>query len=73
MIEQAIEHFGVGIVAVALANQLAIPFKPVTLQRLEDRHLRAGFLTGRIKIFHAHQPATAHRAGIEVGRQRGDE
>ncbi|MNL09660.1 hypothetical protein D3C87_1304280 [compost metagenome] len=60
VIEQAIEYFGVGIVAVTLANHFAIPLETIAFQRLEDRGLGAGFFTGRVKVFHAHQPTAAH-------------
>ncbi|MCY1459181.1 hypothetical protein D9M71_766330 [compost metagenome] len=60
LIEQAIEHFGVGLVAIALANQVAIPLEAVAFQSLEYGRLGAGFFTGRIQVFHAHQPAATH-------------
>ncbi|MNG02119.1 hypothetical protein D3C84_851270 [compost metagenome] len=71
--EQAIEHFGIGLVAVALADHLTIPLETVALQSLEDRRLGAGLFAGRVEVFHAHQPAATHRAGVEVGGQCGDQ
>ncbi|MNK85721.1 hypothetical protein D3C87_1056090 [compost metagenome] len=73
LIEQAIEHLGVGIVPLALANQVAIPLEAIAFQCLENGRLGAGFLAGWIKVFHAHQPASAHRARVKVGGQCGDQ
>ncbi|MNT04313.1 hypothetical protein D3C72_1388880 [compost metagenome] len=73
VIEQAIEHLGVGVVPLALANQVAIPLEAIAFQCLENGRLGAGFLAGWIKVFHAHQPASAHRARIKVRGQRCDQ
>lgn len=69
VVEQAIEHLGVSVVAFALADHLAVPLKTVAFQGIEDRRLGTGFFPGRVEVFHAQQPAAAHGAGIEVGRK----
>ena len=57
----------------ALANQFAIPFKAVAFQRMQDRRLGAGLFTGRVEVFHAHQPSPLVGARIEVGSQGGNQ
>ncbi|MNR39647.1 hypothetical protein D3C85_1578710 [compost metagenome] len=66
VIEQSIEHFGVRLMPVALADHFAVPLKAVAFKCLENRRLSAGFFPWRVEVFHAHQPAATHRAGVEV-------
>ncbi|MNH17343.1 hypothetical protein D3C79_770120 [compost metagenome] len=63
--EQAFDHFGIGLVALALVHHLAIPFQAVAFQGVEDRCLGAGGFAGRVDVFHAHQPGAADRTRVQ--------
>ncbi|MNF87324.1 hypothetical protein D3C84_697890 [compost metagenome] len=73
VVEQLVHDLQVGVVAFALADHLAVPFKAVAFQGLEDRGLGTGFFPGWVEVFHAQQPAAAGGACVEVGRQCRDQ
>ncbi|MNR30722.1 hypothetical protein D3C85_1481900 [compost metagenome] len=73
MIEQAFDDFGIGVMAQALVGDIAIPFKAVVFQGLQDCCLGAGRFAGWVEVFHAQQPLAADSAGVEIGGEGGDQ
>ena len=66
MVEQVVQHLGVGVVPVALSDQFTVPLKTVAFQGVQDCRLGAGFFAWRVEVFHTHQPAAMVGAGVEV-------
>jgi hypothetical protein len=60
-------------VALALPQHLFIPEHTVVPQPLQNAISRAGLLTRRIEVLHAHQPAAAAMSCIEVTGQGGNQ
>src|SRR5262249_17124339 len=56
----------------ALINDLAVPLETESLERAEDAVRAAGHDARRVEILHAHQPAAALVAGVEVAPHRGE-
>src|SRR5690606_31790689 len=71
--EQAGDHRSVLGVALALADQFAIPLEPVAFEGAQDRILGTRHFPWRVEVLHARQPAAANGAGIEIGGERGDQ
>ncbi|MNJ60748.1 hypothetical protein D3C77_565040 [compost metagenome] len=71
--EQAFDHFGIGVVTLALVDDFAVPCQAVAFQGVQDGRLGTGSFTRWVDVFHAQQPLPVHCARIEPGGQGCDQ